>query len=79
MTDKRGNVIFAKWAALIIKKSKAGEESRKRWLKYFKRYLQFAIWIIAPIVFVVFLLTYIPLYGKIQRDKKYYSSIALRQ
>lgn len=79
MTDKRGNAIFSKWAALIVKKSNAGEENRKRWLKYFKRYLQFAIWIIAPIVFIVFLLTYIPLYGKIQRDKKYYSSVALRK
>ena len=33
MTDKRGNVIFSKWAALITKKSKAGEESRKRWVR----------------------------------------------
>jgi len=79
MTDKRGNVIFSKWAALITKKSKAGEESRKRWLRYFKRYLQFAIWIIAPLVFVVFLLTYIPLYGKLQKDKKYYSSVDLHK
>lgn len=79
MTDKRGNVIFSKWAALVSKKSEAGEESRKRWLRYFKRYLQFAIWIIAPVVFIVFLLTYIPLYGKIQKDKKYYASVALRE
>jgi len=79
MTDKRGNVIFSKWAALITKKSNPGEESRKRWLRYFKRYLQFAIWIIAPVVFIVFLLTYIPLYGKIQKDKKYYSSVTLRK
>ncbi|QCX01467.1 dialkylresorcinol condensing enzyme DarA [Aggregatimonas sangjinii] len=79
MTDKRGNVIFSKWAALVTKKSEAGEESRKRWLRYFKRYLQFAIWIIAPVVFIVFLLTYIPLYGKHQKDKKYYSSVALRK
>ena len=79
MTDKRGNVIFSKWVALITKKSKPDEESRTRWLKYFKRYLQFAIWIIAPVVFIVFLLTYIPLYGKLQKDKKYYSSVALRE
>ena len=79
MTDKRGNVIFSKWAALVTKKSKAGTEKRAKLLRYFKRYLQFAIWIIAPVVFIVFLLTYIPLYSKIQKDKKYYSSVTLRK
>jgi len=78
MTDKRGNFVFSKWAALITKKSEAGTENRKKWLTYFRRYLLFAIWIIAPIVFIVFLLTYIPFYRKIRKDKKYYSSITLR-
>ncbi len=77
--DKRGNIIFSKWAALIVKKSDAGTPNRKKWLGRFKSYLLFAIWIISPIVFVVFLLTYIPLYGKIRRDKKYYSSVTLRK
>ncbi len=77
-TDKRGNVIFSKWAALVMKKSKAGEASRKRWLKAFKYYLLFAIWVIAPIVFIVFLLTYMLLYRKIQKDIKYYSSVDLK-
>jgi hypothetical protein len=75
-TDIRGNVVFTKWANHLIKKE--GEE-RKKWLVYFKYYLLFAIWLIAPIVFVVFLLTYIPMYHKIQRDKAYYSSVALKQ
>ncbi|NHF60574.1 dialkylresorcinol condensing enzyme DarA [Flavobacteriaceae bacterium TP-CH-4] len=77
-TDKRGNVIFSKWAALVTKKSKAGTASRKRWLRGFKYYLQFAIWIIAPIVFIVFLLTYVLFYRKIQKDIKYYSSVDLK-
>lgn len=75
-TDIRGNVVFTKWANHLIKKQ--GEE-RKKWLVYFKYYLLFAIWLIAPIVFVVFLLTYFPMYRKIQRDKAYYSSVALKQ
>lgn len=75
-TDIRGNVVFTKWANHLIKKE--GEE-RKKWLVFFKYYLLFAIWLIAPIVFVVFLLTYIPMYRKIQRDKAYYSSVALKQ
>ncbi|SRX52916.1 hypothetical protein [Aequorivita sp. CIP111184] len=75
-TDIRGNVVFTKWASHLIKKD--GEE-RKKWLVYFKYYLLFAIWLIAPIVFVVFLLTYFPMYRKIQRNKAYYSSVALKQ
>ncbi len=75
-TDIRGNLVFTKWANYLIKKE--GEESRK-WLVYFKYYLLFAIWLIAPIVFIVFLLTYLPMYRKIQRDKAYYSSVLLKK
>lgn len=75
-TDIRGNIVFTKWANHLIKKE--GEE-RKKWLVFFKYYLLFAIWLIAPIVFIVFLLTYLPMYRKIQRDKAYYSSVALKQ
>lgn len=75
-TDIRGNIVFTKWANHLIKKE--GQE-REKWLVYFKYYLLFAIWLIAPIVFIVFLLTYIPMYRKIQRDKAYYSSVALKQ
>lgn len=75
-TDIRGNIVFTKWANHLIKKE--GQE-RKKWLVYFKYYLLFAIWLIAPIVFIVFLLTYFPMYRKIQRDKAYYSSVALKQ
>ncbi len=74
-TDIRGNMVFTKWANHLIKKE--GEE-RKKWLVYFKYYLLFAIWLIAPIVFIVFLITYFPRYNKIKRDKAYYSSVALK-
>lgn len=75
-TDIRGNMVFSKWANFLIKKE--GKERRKG-LVFFKYYLLFAIWIIAPIVFVVFLLTYLPMRRKIQRDKKYYASVALKE
>ncbi|WP_310992952.1 dialkylrecorsinol condensing enzyme DarA [Aequorivita marina] len=74
-TDIRGNMVFTKWANHLIKKE--GQE-RKKWLVYFKYYLLFAIWLIAPIVFIVFLLTYLPMYRKIQREKAYYSSVGLK-
>ena len=59
-TDIRGNVLFTKWANLIIKKGPTGNPKRKKLLVLFKYYLLFAIWAIAPIVFIVFLATYIP-------------------
>lgn len=78
-TDERGNVLFSKWANLLIKKGAPGDPKRLKWLGLFKFYLKFAIWFIAPIVFVVFLLTYFPMTKKRNRERKYYSSVALKQ
>lgn len=75
-TDIRGNMVFTKWANLLIKKK---GEDRKKWLMYFKYYLITAIWVVAPLVFIVFLLTYFPRYGKIKREKEYYSSVSLKK
>lgn len=75
-TDIRGNMVFSKWSNFLIKKE--GDKRRKA-LVYFKYYLLFAIWLIAPIVFIVFLLTYLPKYRKIQKDISYYSSVAIKQ
>ena len=74
-TDIRGNIVFEKWANHLIKKK--GKE-REKWLVYFNYYLLFAIWVIAPIVFVVFLLTYFPMHRKLRRERAYYSSVALK-
>ena len=75
-TDIRGNMVFSKWANQLIKKEGG---KRKQWLGYFNIYLLFAIWVIAPIVFIVFLATYVFNYRKIKRDIAYYSSVALKQ
>lgn len=79
MTDKRGNILFSKWANHIIKKGEPGNPKRLKWIGFFKIYLLFAIWVIAPIVFVVFLLTYLPSYKQRKKDKDYYSSVALKE
>ncbi len=76
--DKRGNLLFSKWANLIIKKGPSGHPKRKKWLTFFNYYLLFAIWVIAPVVFIVFLLTYIPMMKKINSDKKYYASVVTK-
>lgn len=78
LVDKRANILFGKWAKLISSKGEAESPKRQVWLKLFNFYLLFAIWIVAPIVFILFLLTYIPFLKKINRDKKYYSSIELK-
>lgn len=79
LADKRANVLFGKWANLIYSKGESGSSKRQVLLKLFNYYLLFAIWIIAPIVFILFLLTYFPFYKKINKDKKYYSSIELKK
>lgn len=79
LTDKRGNVLFSKWANLIIKKGEPGNPKRLKWIGLFKYYLLFAIWVIAPIVFIVFLLTYFPTYQKRSRERAYYSSVYLKE
>lgn len=78
IADQRANMLFSKWANLIIKKGKAGDPNRKKWLVLFNYYLLFAIWVMAPIVFIVFLFSYIPMYKKINRDKKYFASVDLK-
>lgn len=78
LVDKRANVLFGKWANFIIKKGGPGDLNRKKWVKVFNNYLLFAIWMIAPIVFIVFLLTYLPMFGRIQKQKIYYKSVDLK-
>lgn len=79
LADKRANILFSKWANLIYSKGEAGSKKRTVWLKLFNYYLLFAIWIIAPLVFILFLFSYIPFYGKIKKDKEYYSSVGINQ
>ena len=74
-TDKRANIIFSKWSKLIQSKGKKNDLKRVFWVKFFNYYLLFAIWVIAPIVFILFLLTYVFSIHKIKKDKLYYSSV----
>lgn len=73
--EKRGSAIFARLSALIHKKGSPGSPQRSPWLKLFNYYLLFALWIIAPIVSVLFMLLYLPLLPVIYKEKKYYKSI----
>ncbi len=77
-SDKTANHIFSKWSAIIYRIGLKSPERRKKWLGFFRYYLQFAIWFFLPIVFVVFLITYFPLYRRIKKNVNYYQSITLR-
>lgn len=78
VTDKRANLIFSKWSKFVYKKGKAKDPNRHKRLQMFSYYLMFAIWFIAPLVFIVYLLTY-PFYvGKRREEKKYYSLTQLK-
>ncbi|WP_299439072.1 dialkylrecorsinol condensing enzyme DarA [uncultured Aquimarina sp.] len=77
-SDKSGNHIFSKWSAHIYKVGLKSSKRRAKWLNFFEYYLQFAIWVFVPIVFVIFLLTYLPFYARIKKDIKYYQSVRLR-
>lgn len=70
--DKTANKMFAKWSAIIHpKKGKA----RKRWLKGFYYYLVVAIWILSPIVNLIYWLTYPFRYSKIKKEIAYFKRV----
>jgi len=77
--DKRANILFGKWAKLISSKGEANSDKRQPFIKLFSIYLMLAIWLIAPIVFLLFLLTFIPLTRSRNSDKKYYSSVQTKK
>lgn len=74
-TDKRANTLFAKWAKLIRSKGLPGSAARKPWLKAFNYYLLFAIWVLAPIVGLLFLILHLPFLSLIRKEARYYKSV----
>src|SRR5690606_28485211 len=77
-TDKRANTLFAKWAKLIRSKGLPGAATRKPWLKAFNYYLLFAIWVLAPIVSLLFLILHLPFLSFIKKETRYYKSVHLK-
>jgi hypothetical protein len=71
LMDEKANKMFSIWSKFVLSKNK----NRSFKLSLFKIYLWVAIWIISPIVFVIFLLTYPIRRRKIERDMRYYRGI----
>lgn len=76
--EKRATMLFSKWAKLIDRKIENNPKKRRFWTTIFNYYLLFAIWCIAPLVFVLFLIFYLPSLKRIKKQKAYYSSVELK-
>ena len=63
--EKKGNRLFGIWAKMIY-----GSKKRKFLLKCFHIYLYIAIWVLMPIVWLLYWLTYPLFFWKVERDKK---------
>ncbi|WP_300565743.1 dialkylrecorsinol condensing enzyme DarA [Flavobacterium sp.] len=69
--DKKANKMFKIWSNLIIKKI----DSRPKWLKGFNIYLLVAIWVISPIVYILYLFTYPLKLARIKKEKSYFKGV----
>lgn len=69
--EKKATKIFGIWSNLILKNS----AKRSLLLKFFNFYLWFAIWIVSPIVFLIYLLLYFFNAKSLQKEIKYYQSV----
>ena len=63
--EKKGNRLFGIWAKMIY-----GSKKRKFLLKCFRIYLYIAIWVLMPIVWLLYWLTYPLFFWKVETDKK---------
>jgi hypothetical protein len=69
--ESRASVLFKIWARTIIKK-----KNRELWLQIFKYYLLFALFLIAPVVLLIYNIFVRPFSGKqISKRKIYYTGV----
>ncbi|HKR03936.1 MAG TPA: hypothetical protein VJY62_04805 [Bacteroidia bacterium] len=69
--ESRASVLFKIWAQTIIKK-----KNREVWLQIFKYYLLFALFIVAPIVLLIYNICIRPFTGnQIRKNKIYYRGV----
>ena len=71
MIDRTANRIFEIWSTLILKK----KDNRKTWINIFKYYLLFVLFVVSPIVYILFLLTYPLRINRIKKDTIHYQNI----
>lgn len=76
-TESRGIMIFKKWAQLIKKKGTT-KKKLSRWLTVFRIYLKIAIYIVSPIVLIIFNIVRLFIFKKLRKEKHYYQGISLK-
>lgn len=78
LVEKAGKRIFKIWAKLIQKKGTT-QKKKEKWSLFFYGYLFFALYIVSPIVIVVYTLLILPLtYGLMKRNKKKYLYLGIK-
>jgi len=75
--EGRGSMLFKIWANLIEKKS-SSEKKRRRLLRIFKYYLLVAIFIIAPIVLLIYGVIRLFLPITLKKQRLYYQGVSLK-
>jgi len=73
--DKRGSFIFSKFSKKIRARGEPGDPARRPLLRFFYYYLLFALWVIAPIVSLLFLIVHLPFLPWVNREKRYLQSV----
>lgn len=75
--EKRATTLFGIWANLIEKKGTT-QKKKKLWLRVFNYYLLFAIFIISPIVILLYSIGRLFFLGKVKKEKLYYQGVKLK-
>jgi len=72
------NRVFKKWANFMLKKGGPGDPARKIRVRMFAFYFPFAILVIAPLEYIIFLIFAPFRINTIKKEIKYYSGIKLK-
>ncbi|MBN1186277.1 MAG: hypothetical protein JXB49_28630 [Bacteroidales bacterium] len=77
MIERNGRKIFDKFAAYALKKGNVGEAKRKPRIRLFKIYLLFALFVVSPIVTIVFVIIRILFFPFANKKILYYRGVDL--
>lgn len=76
--EGRAKRLFLIWANLIVKKSKGG--NRTFWVNAFKYYLIFALFIVSPILLLIYNILILPFTQKsVKKKKDYFQQVELKK
>ncbi len=74
--EKRGSMLFRLWAKLIERKS-TSPKKRKFWLKVYNIYLLFALFIVSPVVILLYTISKVFRLKQIRNEINYYQGVKL--